>query len=141
MVPPLLFTAAPCRSSPQLLRRGKNGWPCACRRYVTCRERGSRSVRASPVPCPEAHRRLYEDYFGCPVMFGARRNKLSFRAEDVSQPFVTHNPEASGRRFGWALAYTSHTRIAGGKQCPIIANIAQIRAFAPRTGTSPSAAR
>ena len=42
---------------------------------------------------PESHRRLYEAYFGCPVKFGARRNKLVFRAEDVSRPFVTHNPE------------------------------------------------
>ncbi len=42
---------------------------------------------------PEAHRRLYEDYFGCPVRFGARRNKLFFRAEGVGRPFVTHNPE------------------------------------------------
>ena len=42
---------------------------------------------------PEAHRRLYEHHFGCPVKFGARRNKLFFRAEDVSAPFVTHNPE------------------------------------------------
>jgi len=42
---------------------------------------------------PEAHRRLYENYFGCPVKFGARRNKLFFRAEDINQPFVTHNPE------------------------------------------------
>ena len=42
---------------------------------------------------PEAHRRLYEHHFGCPVKFGAQRNKLFFRAEDVSAPFVTHNPE------------------------------------------------
>ena len=27
------------------------------------------------------------------MKFGARRNKLFFRTEDVSQPFVTHNPE------------------------------------------------
>jgi len=42
---------------------------------------------------PESHRRLYEKHFGCPVKFGARRNKLIFRAEDVTQPFVTYNPE------------------------------------------------
>lgn len=41
----------------------------------------------------ETNRRLYEEYFGCPVKFGARRNKLFFRTEDVNQPFVTHNPE------------------------------------------------
>jgi len=42
---------------------------------------------------PELNRRLYEKHFGCPVKFGVRRNKLIFRAEDVTQPFVTHNPE------------------------------------------------
>jgi len=42
---------------------------------------------------PEAHRRLYEAHFQCPVKFGARRNRLFFCGEDVSQPFVTHNPE------------------------------------------------
>jgi AraC-like DNA-binding protein len=42
---------------------------------------------------PESHRRLYEQHFGCPVKFGARRNRLFFSAEDISQPFVTHNPE------------------------------------------------
>jgi AraC-like DNA-binding protein len=42
---------------------------------------------------PEANRRVYETYFGCPVKFGARRNKLFFRVEDVARPFVTHNPD------------------------------------------------
>lgn len=42
---------------------------------------------------PEAHRRLYENHFGCPVKFGARRNRLLFRAEDVTLPFITHNAE------------------------------------------------
>ena len=41
----------------------------------------------------EAHRRLYENHFGCPVKFGARHNKLLFRGEDIAQPFSTHNPE------------------------------------------------
>jgi len=35
---------------------------------------------------PEANRRVYENYFGCPVKFGARRNKLFFRVEDVARP-------------------------------------------------------
>ncbi len=63
---------------------------------VTIGRRGTgRSIHPSRVELrrPEAHRRLYESYFQCPVRFGARRNKLFFRAEDVSQPFVTHNPE------------------------------------------------
>jgi AraC-like DNA-binding protein len=41
----------------------------------------------------EAYRRVYENYFGCPVNFGARRNKLLFRSEDIAQPFLTHNPD------------------------------------------------
>ncbi len=63
---------------------------------VTIGRRGTgRSINPSRVELrrPEAHRRLYEDYFGCSVRFGARRNKLYFRAEEVSQRFVTHNPE------------------------------------------------
>lgn len=63
---------------------------------ATIGRRGTgRSINPSRVVLrrPEAHRRLYEDHFGCPVRFGARRNKLFFRTEDVSQPFVTHNPE------------------------------------------------
>jgi AraC-like DNA-binding protein len=42
---------------------------------------------------PEANRRVYEDYFGCPVKFGVRHSKLLFRNEDITQPFVTHNPD------------------------------------------------
>jgi AraC-like DNA-binding protein len=42
---------------------------------------------------PEANRRLFEDHFGCPVEFGAPHNRLLFRSEDVSQPFLTHNPD------------------------------------------------
>jgi AraC-like DNA-binding protein len=42
---------------------------------------------------PEANRRLFEDYFGCSVKFGVRQNRLLFRSEDISQPFLTHNPD------------------------------------------------
>jgi len=42
---------------------------------------------------PEANRRLYEDHFGCPVKFGVRHNRLLFRKEDLTQPFLTHNPD------------------------------------------------
>jgi AraC-like DNA-binding protein len=63
---------------------------------ITIGRRGTgRSIHPSRVEFrrPEAQRRVYEDYFGCPVEFGARRNKLFFHAEDVREPFVTHNPE------------------------------------------------
>jgi AraC-like DNA-binding protein len=35
----------------------------------------------------------YENFFACPVKFGARHNRLFFRAEDLDQPFITHNPD------------------------------------------------
>jgi hypothetical protein len=63
---------------------------------VTIGRRGTgRTVNPSRVELrrQETDRRLYEEYFGCPVRFAARRNKLFFRAEDLVQPFVTHNPE------------------------------------------------
>jgi AraC-like DNA-binding protein len=41
----------------------------------------------------DANRRLFESYFGCPVKFDARHNKLVFRREDIAEPFVTHNPD------------------------------------------------
>lgn len=42
---------------------------------------------------PEAHRRLYEKHFGCPVKFGVRHNRIFFSVEDVNQPFITYNPD------------------------------------------------
>jgi AraC-like DNA-binding protein len=63
---------------------------------VTIGRRGTgRNLHPSRVELrrPEEHRRLYENYFGCSLKFGARRNRLFFRTEDVRQPFVTHNPE------------------------------------------------
>jgi AraC-like DNA-binding protein len=46
---------------------------------VTIGRRGTgRAINPSRVEFrrPEAHRRLYENYFACPVRFGARRNKV-----------------------------------------------------------------
>jgi hypothetical protein len=34
-----------------------------------------------------------EAYFKCPVKFGARRNILVLRADDLDRPFLTHNAE------------------------------------------------
>jgi AraC-like DNA-binding protein len=42
---------------------------------------------------PEAHRKMYEQHFQCPVKFGARQNVLVFDKADVERPFVTHNPD------------------------------------------------
>ena len=41
----------------------------------------------------EAHRKMYEQHFHCPVKFGARQNVLVFDKADVEKPFVTHNPD------------------------------------------------
>jgi hypothetical protein len=40
----------------------------------------------------EAHRKIYEQHFGCPVKFGARQNVLVFDKADVERPFVTIMP-------------------------------------------------
>lgn len=42
---------------------------------------------------PEAHRKLYESHFQCPVKFGARQNLLVFHKTDVERPFLTHNAD------------------------------------------------
>src|SRR5207249_193452 len=63
---------------------------------VTIGRRGTgRSVNPLCVEFqrPEANRRLYEKYFGCPVKFAVRHNRLLFRKEDIAQPFLTHNPD------------------------------------------------
>ena len=41
----------------------------------------------------EAHRKMYEQHFQCPVKFGARQNVLLFDKADVESPFVTHNAD------------------------------------------------
>jgi AraC-like DNA-binding protein len=41
----------------------------------------------------EAHRKMYEQHFQCPVKFGTRQNVLVFDKADVERPFVTHNPD------------------------------------------------
>jgi len=41
----------------------------------------------------EAHRKMYEQHFQCPMKFGARQNVLVFDKADVERPFVTHNAD------------------------------------------------
>src|SRR3954454_2116942 len=40
-----------------------------------------------------ANKTPYENFFACPVKFGARQNRLYFQVEDVDQPFITHNAD------------------------------------------------
>jgi AraC-like DNA-binding protein len=63
---------------------------------VEIARRGSAdAIRAKRVEFkrPEAQRRLYEKHFGCPVLFGARKNVLVFDRTDLERPFVTHNAD------------------------------------------------
>ncbi|RXS93347.1 AraC family transcriptional regulator [Silvibacterium dinghuense] len=40
-----------------------------------------------------SHQRLIEKHFGCPVICGAARNRIVFRAADARLPFITRNAE------------------------------------------------
>ena len=42
---------------------------------------------------PRAHAKTIERHFGCPLVCGAERNALIFRAADAHRPFVTRNAE------------------------------------------------
>ena len=57
-------------------------------------------TRLSPVRVeliqPRPHLKTIERYFGCPVVCGAARNAIVFRAADASRPFVTRNAELLG---------------------------------------------
>lgn len=63
---------------------------------VTIGRRGiGRRIHPSCVELrrPVADKRPYENFFSCPVTFGARHNRLFFRVEDFDQPFITHNAD------------------------------------------------
>ena len=36
---------------------------------------------------------VYEDFYGCPVRFGADRDRLVLKSSDMEMPFAGHNPE------------------------------------------------
>lgn len=36
---------------------------------------------------------LHEAFFGCPIRFGASRNRLILASADLDRPFIDHNPE------------------------------------------------
>jgi len=42
---------------------------------------------------PEAHRRVYERHFQCPVKFKAAKNVLVFSKQDMDSRFLTHNAD------------------------------------------------
>ena len=68
-----------------------------CFAWVLGIARHGTGMRISPVRLelqrPRANARSLERHFGCPVVFGAARNAMVFRASDVSLRFVTRNAE------------------------------------------------
>jgi AraC-like DNA-binding protein len=68
-----------------------------CFAYVLAIARHGSGTRISPVRVelvqPRPHLKTLEKYFGCPVVCGASRNALVFRAGDAALPFVTRNAE------------------------------------------------
>lgn len=42
---------------------------------------------------PEGSRAVYESYFGCPVRFRAKQDRLTFGRKDVDKPFENYNKE------------------------------------------------
>jgi AraC-like DNA-binding protein len=69
----------------------------ACFAWVLCIARHGTGTRISPLRLElarqPAHARILERHFGCPVVFGAARNAIIFRASDAALPFVTRNAE------------------------------------------------
>lgn len=65
--------------------------------WVLSTGRHGTGTRLSPLRVefvqPRAHVKAIERHFGCPVVFGAPRNAIVFRAADAARPFVTRNAE------------------------------------------------
>jgi len=68
-----------------------------CFAWVLSIARHGTGTRLSPLRLelvrPRAYARALERHFGCPVMFGAARNAIIFRASDAARLFVTRNAE------------------------------------------------
>jgi len=68
-----------------------------CFAWVLCIARHGTGNRIAPLRLElarePAHSRVLERHFGCPVVFGAARNAIVFRASDAALPFVTRNAE------------------------------------------------
>jgi AraC-like DNA-binding protein len=65
--------------------------------WVLSTARHGTGTRLSPLRVefiqPRVHAKAIERHFGCPVVYGARRNAIVFRAGDAQRPFVTRNAE------------------------------------------------
>jgi AraC-like DNA-binding protein len=68
-----------------------------CFAWVLSIARHGTGLRLSPLRVefvqPRAHAKTIERHFGCPVICGAPRNAIVFRASDAQRPFVTRNAE------------------------------------------------
>lgn len=69
----------------------------ACFAWVLMIGRHGTGTRMSPLRVElirsRANARVLEHHFGCPIVFGAARNAIVFRASDAALPFVTRNAE------------------------------------------------
>ena len=68
-----------------------------CFAWVLSIARHGTGTRLSPLRVefmqPRPHVKTIERHFGCPVVCGAPRNAIVFRAADAQRPFVTRNAE------------------------------------------------
>ncbi len=68
-----------------------------CFAWVLTVARHGSGTRLSPLRLelvrPRSYARTLERHFGCPIVFGASRNAIVFRASDADRPFVTSNAE------------------------------------------------
>jgi AraC-like DNA-binding protein len=68
-----------------------------CFAYVLSVARHGTGTRMSPLRLelvrPRSYAKTLERHFGCPILFGAARNAIVFRASDGGRPFVTRNAE------------------------------------------------
>ncbi len=80
-------------AEPQVLNECCFAWVLSIARHGT-------GTRLSPLRVefvqPRAHIKIMEQHFGCPVICGAARNAIVFRASDAQRPFVTRNAEVLG---------------------------------------------
>jgi AraC-like DNA-binding protein len=71
-----------------------------CFAWVLSTARQGTGTRLAPLRVefaqPRAHAKIIERHFGCPVVIGALRNAIVFRAADAQRPFVTRNAELLG---------------------------------------------